>query len=396
MSYASINLIDLPKYSQEQVVFSNQILHLDLLKTFLEPIIEHTARYIESSYKSYAKVEIIGAKKPGQKKLQKNMQIDDLCVKFLHVATQEVFFVNLSANLARTFLCRLISSSLIDPDPKTPFSSTEKGIFAFMLARLLNELNKSLHNNMPPLKILEVLNFNDVGLNTHIVENFISFDFALHFLASRNIISLLLPARLCKIKNLPKPSFERIIGTLGHLPKRLSFIAYRMKAKLSVLNNLNIGDMIFFDCPDLHYESQGLFGLVEAYWHFRKSFSCQLTSKDGAYFAQINHLKEGGPIMNNLECDEENSLKNGSLFSDSDFSEMAQNIEVSANIELASLALSLNEICQLKKGQILALGKKIDEPLKIKVENKTIAYCLPIMIEDQVGIKIIKTIKDDD
>ena len=62
----------------------------------------------------------------------------------------------MESRLARTFLARLLASSLIDDSPHLLFSSTEKGIFNFILARLLGEIKKSLQERMPSLKILGI------------------------------------------------------------------------------------------------------------------------------------------------------------------------------------------------------------------------------------------------
>ncbi|GAB4175717.1 MAG: flagellar motor switch protein FliM [Calditrichia bacterium] len=64
-------------------------------------------------------------------------------------------------------------------------------------------------------------------------------------------------------------------------------------------------------------------------------------------------------------------------------------------VELGTTSITLRDLIQLKKGDILKTGSKIDEDLNIKVEDRTKFKGIPGIYEDKIAIKITDLVDKD-
>ena len=74
---------------------------------------------------------------------------------------------------------------------------------------------------------------------------------------------------------------------------------------------------------------------------------------------------------------------------DSHLANLAKNLRVLVSVELSRIPMTLEELCELKTGEIINLHRKIDDPLELVVEGKVIGHCTPVQIDNRLGIKIL-------
>jgi hypothetical protein len=62
---------------------------------------------------------------------------------------------------------------------------------------------------------------------------------------------------------------------------------------------------------------------------------------------------------------------------------------ISARIELDSLCLTVEELSELRAGQILKLKRRVDDPVCIRVDNRTVARGILVRIDDEFGVELL-------
>lgn len=67
---------------------------------------------------------------------------------------------------------------------------------------------------------------------------------------------------------------------------------------------------------------------------------------------------------------------------------LVSNLEVQCTVRVGSLTLSINELRQLKTGQLLQLQQKTNEPLELIVQDKIIARGELMTHEDKFALHI--------
>lgn len=359
---------------------------------FFSPILEGVARNIEIFYKSPAKIELSSTTKVPAKRLEDATQFDDIIVKILDVHRGQIFFVVMDSALSRTLLTRLVASSLIEETPGLLFSSTEKGIFSFIIARLIVELTKSLGNKMPPLKILGIFHNHEDAIKKCLIGECVSNNFILNFLANRYVLTLFLPVAMGDLIVSQGHNEKSLLARCGHICRDFSLIVYRLKVLHKDVKKMRCGDMIIFDYSTLSFSAKQLEGSMDGCWE-QLIFRGSLFLDDTKYYFHYHHQQEKETIpMKALE------IVNDDVASDADnpgIRNITDSMRVPMNIEISRIPMTLKEVAQLKPGQIIDTHRKIGDPLEIVIENKVIGYCTPIQIDGRLGIKILDMNDDD-
>lgn len=382
------------RLSSEQAFFTNLSLNTDNLSKALLPFTDVICQRIEATYKSPAKISLSSINAMFKSQLSDFMQFDDIGIKFWHSDSKSDIFAIMNTRLARSLLIRLLATSLIDDSHGLLFSSTEKGIFSFMVARLLFDLKNSFPEKMPDLKLIGIYHRQDEAINDAAIGGFGLLNFSLSFAADVYTISFVIP-RI--IFNKTKPYFNQkyLLDRSGHLVRPLIFRLRILNIAQLALDSLDFGDLILFDKARQSWSEQGLAGPLHGIWN-DLAISGQLHSEKGCYQFVLNNsdtFKQlEGVHMEEIQFNGHNQMPTNLNKSPV---ELAKNIRVPLSIEISRLPMTLKELCHLKEGQIIDLNRKIDDPLELVVEGKVIGYCQPIQIDSRLGIRILSMNNND-
>jgi flagellar motor switch protein FliN/FliY len=373
-----------PHYNADQVRYLNLMLEMDRIRYTIDPIVESVCTNIEFAYKCPAHIDFISAVPSKNPKLAHCVQSDEICIRLFHLESGQDFFLTMESRLARTFLARLLASSLVDDSPHVLFSSTEKGIFNFILARLLGEIKKSLDNRMPNLKILGIFHAVDHVINEFSVNDHGACNFIVRFADNPYHVVLFCPRSILELGFTRVINRQLLLSRAGHINNNISFIIHRLKIPAAALIKLNSGDLIIFDHSAFSLNNNALKGDMKAQWD-KFYLNGILQVKDNNYFFKtittLGSAVEDYP-MESVEI-------TGAQLSYSKQLDALADLKVTVTIELSRLPMSLKELCELKSGEILDLHRKIGDPLELVVEGKTIGFCTPVQIDKRLGIKII-------
>jgi flagellar motor switch/type III secretory pathway protein FliN len=375
-----------PHFSADHVRFFNLMLEMDRIRYTIDPIIDSVSSNIEFAYKSPAKIDFISAIPSKNPLLAHCVQLNEICVRLFHLDSGQDFFLIMESRLARTFLSRLLANSLVDDSPHLLFSSTEKGIFNFILARLLGEMKKSLQERMPNLKILGIFHAVDHVIKDFTVANHGACNFVVNFAADQYHVVLFCPTQMLELGFTRAINKDNLLARGGHIKHNLSFVLHRLHMPVTALNILSFGDLILFDHSSLSYKKNYLTGRLQAMWS-DFFINGNLEVKDNYYnFVTTSNLTTNvaGTPMDTIEVTgAETTLDQSQLAS------LARNLRVQVNVELSRLPMSLQELCDLKPGEIVNLHRKLDDPLELVVDGKIIGFCTPVQIDGRLGVKIL-------
>ena len=70
--------------------------------------------------------------------------------------------------------------------------------------------------------------------------------------------------------------------------------------------------------------------------------------------------------------------------------EVLLDVPVKVTVELGSCQMSMREVLQLNSGSVVQLDKIAEAPVDLYVNQKRIAHGEVVVVEDRLGIKIIK------
>jgi flagellar motor switch/type III secretory pathway protein FliN len=384
-----------PCFQSSQVFFNNLNLDYHVIKESLAPIIEIICHRIESTYKSPSKIDYVGLTYLLKKRISDYMQLDDICIKLWHTESATDIFLTLGTRLARTLLIRLLATSLIDDAHPSLFSSTEKGIFSFIVARLLFDLKNALCEKMPTLKLTGIYHCQDKAFSDASIDRFGVISCSLTFGASIYPIMIFVHPKLFNTIKTQKNTLTNLFDRCGHLKRSLIFRLNTLNVSLNTISVMSFGDLIIFDHCRQEMINKALRGPIHATWQdlailgkLDVAHGVYRFLVDGGGFQQIE-----GNIMEELEIshpanseaiDLDLKTKNKKL------AELAKNIRVSLSIELSRLPMTLKELCDIREGEIIDLHRKIEDPLEMVVENKIIGYCQPVQIDGRLGIRILR------
>lgn len=383
---------------KDHVFFANLNLDRARLNQQLAPIIEHICHRIELSYKSPAKVAFLGAYAFTKERLSESIQFDDVCIKLLHVESGLDLYVTLRARLARTLLIRLLSSTLIDDSHGLLFSSTEKGIFSFVVARLLFDLKNALLENMPDLKLVGIYHCQDDLLQDADISGFGIYNFSCTFAADIYPVTIALPHQVFKTPQKPEFDGKNLFARSGHLKRPAIFTLKTLSIAQGTLHNLSFGDLIIFDHASLTFSHGALSGPIHVKWHdqiIRGTLSChdEIYRLSFERFDFFSTTENGNMEELDIRSDTETVAFDESV-SNKTLINLSKNIRVQLSIELSRLPMTLKELCEIKEGEIINLHRKIEDPLEMVVEGKVIGYCQPVQIDGRLGIRVLSIDSD--
>lgn len=376
-----------PHYTLESVRFLNLTLDNDRIKYIFEPIIESMCKNIEFSFKTPAVIKLISTAPAKYEQLSNCLQFDDICIRLFHLDSAKDFFIIFQARFARTLLMRLLSNSLADENQNLLFSSTEKGLFSFIMARLLAEMKKMLGDRMPNLKLLGIFHAVDEAMREFQVNNYGSCNFLLTFLGSQFPVAVFCPTEIFELSFDRPTSKKQLFARCGHIKQQLAFRVHRLKMQVDTLYRLSFGDLILFDHAALKLKDNKLEGELAATWR-GIWLDGNLSVLNNHYYFELNSQFNRS---NGVDEMEELEITGAKLATPSDnrLLELAKNLRVEISIELSRVPMSLKEICDLKAGEIIDLHRKIDDPLEIVLEGKVIGFCTPVQIDGRLGIRIL-------
>lgn len=381
-----------PQFTLDSVRFLNLTLDKDRIKYIFDPIIASMCKNIEFSFKSPAKIELISTAGAKHQQLLDCLQFDDICIRLFHVDSAKDFFLIFQSRFARILLMRLLSAPLQDESASLYFSATEKGIFSFILARLLIEMKKTLQDRMPNLKLLGIFHALDESIKEFQVSQYGACNFLLTFAGEQFPAIVFCPTEIFELSFDRPTRKSQLFARCGHIKHQLSFKVHRLKMRADTLYRLSFGDLILFDHSDLKLQEGVLTGSIAATWRglcLYGSLSADEKEYRFTLSSGINYWNGEGE-MEELEI---SGAKN-STDSEGRILELAKNLRVEISIELSRVPMNLKEICELKAGEIIDLHRKIDDPLEIVLEGKVIGYCAPVQIDGRLGIRILSIESD--
>ena len=378
--------------SKEHVFFANLNLNAKAIEAILMPYIDLVGQRIAFTYKSHAKISFNGINGLVKRKLCDWLQFDDVCIKLVHVATGLDVFITISAQLARTLLIRLLATTLVDDAHGVFFSSTEKGIFSFILARLLLDLKRTLGDAMPDVKLIGVYHCQDESVSETEIANYGAINFSLAFVHDFYPVSLALPVDIFHAITPIDRKFD-LVRRCGHLPGVMTFALAALNMTKSTVANLSFGDLIVFDRAKLKLTNGQLGGFLLGIWRGIGIFGT--LQHNGTYYVFSPNLSHDFARIEDIKMEDlEIAGVNDDASTQIDRSQgklagVAKNIRVPLSIELARISFTLKELCQIREGEIIDLHRKIDDPLDMVIEGKIIGHCQPVQIDGRLGIRVL-------
>lgn len=386
------------KLSSLQAQFINFNLDKSSLITQIEPILHAISSRIQTTYKSDVKITYNGFVFPNNF-LAHNMQFDDVCIKVLHVDTGNEILIVLGSHFARILLIRLLSTSLINEYSSIPFSWTEKGIFSFIIARLLYELKNTLNDKMPNLKLLGVYHAQDEAVCATSLSKYIGYNFLLSFANSIFPISIAAPIDTFSMHKRSSLRINNLLSRCGHILHDFTVTLKKLSISQTGLQNLAFGDLIMFDHSDIAIRDRKMAGPITGIWN--DVVISGMLKPQSDYFAFQSEQARKMSFIKDINMDEieithqsdSDSFEDES--SNNQLASLAKNIRVNLSVEVARIPMTLREICNIREGEIIDLHRKIEDPLDLVVEGKVIGYCQPVQIEGRLGIRVLEIIGND-
>lgn len=384
-----------PKLNSDYVFFANLNLDSVALESYLAPFMELVSQRIGLTYKSSAKVSFLGINGILKLQLSDWLQFDDISIKLLHVETGLDILVTISTQIARSLLIRLLATTLVDDSHGMLFSSTEKGIFSFIVARLLLDLKHTLGEKMPNLKLIGVYHCQDEAINDTPIADFGVFNFSFGLAHDHYPVSIALPLAIFSNIKRSDVSGLNLIIRCGHIKAPMTFTLKTLRIDRSSLAKLSFGDLIIFDRARNTLVQGALSGPMCGLWQ-TIALSGMIGSLDFNY-AFFPDLARGFSRAEDIHMEEIDVVCTADTASTptddkahrNKLADIAKNIRVPLSIELSRLPFTLKELSEIKEGEIIDLRRKIDDPLDMVVEGKVIGHCQPVQIDGRLGIRVL-------
>ena len=71
-------------------------------------------------------------------------------------------------------------------------------------------------------------------------------------------------------------------------------------------------------------------------------------------------------------------------------------LPVELQFTLGSLEKSLSEVSELLPGQVIPLGKSLEQPVELKANGRHFAYGRLVLVEDQLAVEVVKTLEQSE
>jgi flagellar motor switch/type III secretory pathway protein FliN len=322
------------------------------------------------------------------------------------------------------FAASIINSVLID-DGTTVFavrelSAIERTIIEFLGISILGEINNLVGQTLFCLQSVETESSEpfaaaERGAEIVVGLNFGSFSGALSFFASRRFLATLNAAT--RGNPAEKSSNKNILQTLERFVPKLNMHALIGTTRLSGadLSYLEPDDIIIVDQPEIEWQSAVLQGDLQVYLgggrNFRLLGKASESENDSELKLKIEEISVGerrgassseiGMQMNETE----NNLaetETGEPMPDAapqlagenagENPAALENVLVTLRVELGAGKISLREIQNLRAGQIISLGSRPTDPVRVVTDagEQPVATGELIEIEGQLGVRLTK------
>lgn len=324
------------------------------------------------------------------------------------------------------FAASIINSVLID-DGTTVFaarelSAIERTIIEFLGINILGEVNNLLGQTLFCLQSVETeasapFGVNERGAEAVVALNFGSFSGALSLFASSRFLSALGTAT--RGEALEKSSNRHILQTLERFVPKLNLYALIGRTRLNGadLNYLEADDIIIIDQPEIDWQSAGFQGNLQLFLGAGENFCLHgnlvETEADAELKLKIEEIavseqrRDASPAAFKIEMNEtENNLaefeagataaaETGEQAASENADEnpaALENVLVTLRVELGAGKVSLREMQNLRAGQIISLGARPTDPVRIVTDagEQPVATGELIEIEGQLGVRLTK------
>lgn len=414
----------LPNVSRREAEFSNSFLELpgNLLSASAAKKIEETIAYYTLRSPHDVKCAVISV---AEVNLTEAVQ---RAAKAPHV------FLNLGCQpdnsraliaINADFAASIINSVLID-DGTTVFavrelSAIERTIIEFLGINILGEVNNLLGRTLFCLQTVETeasapFGANERGAEILVALNFGSFSGALSLFVSHRFLSALGAAT--RDTRAEKSAGKNVLETLERFVPKLNLHALIGTTRLSGadLNYLEPDDIIIIDQPEIEWQSAAFQGSLQVYLgagrNFRLDGNIVEAEPDAELKLKIEEIAAGeersagatairmqmNETENNLaefEADEMDSTETGEPAAGENAEEnpaALENVLVTLRVELGAGKVSLREMQNLRAGQIISLGARPTDPVRIVTDagEQPVATGELIEIEGQLGVRLTK------
>lgn len=322
------------------------------------------------------------------------------------------------------FAASIINSVLID-DGTTVFairelSAIERTIIEFLGINILGEVNNLLGQNLFCLQSVATVASEPFGAGERGAEivvslNFKTFGGALSLFASRRFLTTLSAASRGGLSE--KASNKTALQTLERFVPKLNLNALIGTTRLSGadLNYLEPDDIIIIDQPEIDWQSAAFQGGLQVYLGSGRNFRLIGNASDAGNNAElklkieeisVGEERSAPPTEIRMQMNEtENNLaeteageratETGEQFSGENAEEnppALENVLVTLRVELGGSKISLREIQNLRAGQIISLGARPTDPVRIVTDagEQPVATGELIEIEGQLGVRLTK------
>jgi flagellar motor switch/type III secretory pathway protein FliN len=379
--------------------FSNElfdIANLDIvaLDNKWQPTIKTIERQFETHYKSNSRLKLQGIWPFLKPNLQQFLEVDEIAISFYFSHNNEYAFLVMTSRLARILITRLLATNWVDSGKWLLLSGTEKGILSFIVTQLMFETRNTIKNGIDSLRIGGVFHSKEPIAVSIKPSSLAVLKYELCFDSDKHSINLVAPIHLLKESRQIQVDKNTLFERCGHVKQSVVFNIKKFSIRWNLLTHLRVGDLIVFDESCVLFKDGGLQGNIVSAW---RDFSLggHIIEQDGGYqivFDQevsftncedkiMEEVQISGLEGTSAPINEENSPNNL-------INSLASQMVVNISIELASIGLSLKEVCQIKNGTVIDLKRKISDPLSLVLDGKVIGQAIPVQIEDRLGIKI--------
>lgn len=374
-----------PRYEESQLYFNHDNLHA--LRNEIAPIIDCIEESLSILCKTCVDIDLLQITRLASASLQP-FDPNQIGIKLIHRTNPVSLVIFLPLRFVREVIVSFLNAEFAKKDLWVPFSSTEKGILAFICSQVLFDIEKSNPSLVNGVFIDNIFSAKEAhGLIDDHYQ--ISFDLAFSHKYHQFFGQILSP-RFQTLSNDAQVSARHLLSVANHVISPLNVVLKQCRIPWPVLADLGIGDVIFFDSCSLKIVNKGLIGKIYARFEHLLLW-VDIIHEQGTYFARMdNFTTEEEVNMKSIDIAEEMDVADRE---DPDYQtelnhHLASAVKVPVSVEIASVPLSLKKICQLKKDDIIDLNRKITDPLNLVIDKKVIGQAMPIQIGDRLGIKI--------
>lgn len=372
-----------PQYDEKELYYNHD--NLLSLQWEIAPVIDSVEESLSLLCKADVDIKILTIN--SYKKTL--FEHDQIGVKLTHLAHPTSLTVFLPLRFIREIIAGFLNADFSKKEPWIPFSSTEKGILAFIFSQLFFDLEKIKPTWTNGLIIENIFSAKDIDNLVDTSGYPMAIDLSFSY-KNHQFLGRILAPQFETLPHDPPINTNDLLDAARHFVGRLTLVLKECLIPINVLRELRIGDVILFDSCSLKMMDEGLLGKIHASFGHLLLW-IDVSHEHGDYFASLEGVAKPDEVsMKRITIAEEVDVN--AVATEEGPSELSQQIassvRVPLSVEIASVPLSLKKICQLRKEDIIDLNRKITDPLNLVIDGKIIGQAMPIQIGDRLGIKI--------